>query len=79
MNVEEIQKKVEELKTEMRALGRKRDLVIKNTKYKTDEAFRNAKKQKSLQYYHNVVKPTRTQKCEKDTPNNIEFKCSYSE
>jgi hypothetical protein len=67
MNVEDIEKELNELKTKMRTLGRKRDLVIKNNKYKNDEEFRTAKKKQSLEYYHNVIKPTRIPKYKKIT------------
>jgi hypothetical protein len=67
MNVEDIEKELAELKTKMRVLGRKRDLVIKNNKYKNNEEFRIAKKKQSLEYYHNVIKPTRIPKYKKIT------------
>ncbi len=48
------------LKDELRALRRKIDTVYKNNKYKDNEAFRESRKQKSLEYYYKVKKPQMT-------------------
>lgn len=38
-------------------LTTKKDCVKKNAKYNNDEAFREERKKKSLDYYYKVVKP----------------------
>jgi hypothetical protein len=38
-------------------LANKKECVKKNAKYNTDEAFREERKKKSLEYYYKVVKP----------------------
>jgi hypothetical protein len=56
----ELTEKIEGLKEQLRNLNRQKDLETKNKKYKTDEEYRLRIKRRNLEYYHNVIKPTKT-------------------
>jgi hypothetical protein len=56
----ELTEKIEGLKEQLRNLNRQKDLETKNKKYKTDEEYRVRIKRRNLDYYHNVIKPTKT-------------------
>jgi hypothetical protein len=70
-NPQEIQDKIESLKAELRTLGRKKDLAIKNNKYKTDPEYKARLMERNKEYYQTKVRPFKVfkyKKCELKNP-----------
>lgn len=66
-NPKEIEDKIEELKNEIRILGRKKDLATKNNKYKNDPEYRAKLMKRNREYYQNNIRPFKIfkyKKCE---------------
>jgi len=68
---QEIQDKIESLKAELRTLGRKKDLAIKNNKYQTDPEYKARLMERNRLYYQTKVRPLKVfkyKKCELKNP-----------
>lgn len=59
MEVDNIKKQMDNLKSKLKQMNKVFSLKQKNERYKNDELFREEKKKKALDYYYRVVKPTR--------------------
>ncbi len=59
--IEELEKNLKDMKENMavlqKQLSAKKDCAKKNDRYNNDEEFREWRKQKTKEYYYNVVKP----------------------
>jgi hypothetical protein len=70
MEVQTINTELEQLKTQMKTLSRKRDLAIKNDKYKNDPEFKARVMKRNREYYQNKIRPNKVFKYKKSEMKN---------
>jgi hypothetical protein len=67
MEVETINTQMEQLKAQIKTLSRKKDLAIKNDRYKNDPEFKAKLMLRNREYYQNKIRPNKVfkyKKCE---------------
>lgn len=65
MEVETINTQMLELKAQMKSLVRKKDLAIKNDKYKNDPEYKARLMKRNREYYTNKIRPNKVFKYKK--------------
>lgn len=71
MEVSQITNQMDALKAQMKTLSRKRDLAIKNDRYKNDPEFKEKLMKRNREYYQNKIRPHKVfkyKKCEMKNP-----------
>jgi hypothetical protein len=89
-SIEELSKKINNLKSEVKKISYVRNLAVKNDLYRNNPEYKEMIKARNLKRYYEKVRPTKVLKYKKGDPvvleplvdikkDTIEFKCSYSE
>jgi hypothetical protein len=88
--IEELTKKINNLRSEMKTLSYKKNLAVKNDLYKNDPEYKEKIKLRNLKRYYEKIRPNKVLTYKKNDPvaleplvdtqpKTIEFKCTYNE
>jgi hypothetical protein len=89
-SIEELSKKINNLKSEVKKISYVKNLAVKNDLYRNNPEYKEMIKARNLKRYYEKVRPNKVLKYKKNNPvvleplvdipkDTIEFKCSYSE
>jgi hypothetical protein len=89
-SIEELSKKINSLKSEVKKISYVKNLAVKNDLYRNNPEYKEMIKARNLKRYYEKVRPNKVLKYKKNNPivleplvdiskDTIEFKCSYSE